>query len=856
MERTIDRAALFLVILGCASVPAAAQSGRPAPATPESVTVVAGDYSAGWFHRLFLGSRYRELWSTPIRVPVLDLDRYAGGLRVLQRGGGTQTKSLRLRGADGRQYSFRSVDKDPTAILPDELRETIAGRLVQDQISAGHPAGALVAAPLLAAVGVLHAQPIMVVMPDDPRLGEHRAEFANMLGTIELRPTDPDDEKEAFAGALDVASTDDMLRKAENNPDVRVDSHAFLEARLMDVFLGDWDRHRDQWRWAMVQEGRVRRWKPIPRDRDQAFAKYDGFVLDQVRIKFPQLLEFGDHYATPVGATWNGRDLDRRLLTDLERPAWDSAASRIQLLLTNGVIDSAVAALPPEYERLEGDALREALRNRRDALPLMAERYYYMLAEEVDIHASDEEDVAEIDRIDDRQVEVRITAKGRPAPYYTRRFDAVETGEIRIFLHGDDDRAVIRGSGLARPMIRLIGGGGDDFFADSAVVRRSRFYDDRGTNQAVHGDIVTKSYVTVADTTPGIVAPRDWGRRNRNYWMLRIQPDVGFFVSANPAFYRFGFRKRPYASKVSVNLGYATGANTFNGEVDADFRAENSNRVLGFHLRASGIEVLRWYGFGNESEATESTPFYRVRQHAISFRPFLGVETSGGFRLTVGPAISYHATELDDSPNSERFIGVDRPYGTENFGQAGAEVQVDLDRRNRPVAASSGFHLSLGADAYPAVWGASADSGSFGSVRGEAAAFLSLPSPSSPTLALRVGGRKVWGGYPFYEAAFLGGLTARGYHENRFAGDATAYLNAELRVPVAHATIVVPGEVGIFGLVGAGRVWLTGETSTTWHGSAGGGLWFAPLARDYTVSAAVAGGGEGIRFYLRSGFGF
>ena len=56
--------------------------------------------------------------------------------------------------------------------------------LVQDGISAAHPFGALVAAPLLDAVGVLHVDPQLRVMPDDPRLGEFRAEFAGMLARL------------------------------------------------------------------------------------------------------------------------------------------------------------------------------------------------------------------------------------------------------------------------------------------------------------------------------------------------------------------------------------------------------------------------------------------------------------------------------------------------------------------------------------------------------------------------------------------------------------------------------------------------------------------------------------------------
>src|SRR2546422_8610349 len=80
---------------------------------------------------------------------LLDLSRFAGGLTPTGCGGRRQTKVLRLLGKDGRQYVFRSVDKDPTLALPPELRATFARAVVQDQISSAHPGGPLVVAPLL-----------------------------------------------------------------------------------------------------------------------------------------------------------------------------------------------------------------------------------------------------------------------------------------------------------------------------------------------------------------------------------------------------------------------------------------------------------------------------------------------------------------------------------------------------------------------------------------------------------------------------------------------------------------------------------------------------------------------------------
>src|SRR6185503_4890550 len=78
-------------------------------------------YEAGGIWRMFFGADWRDLWTTPTKVEVLNLQTFAGGLTPVKQGGGQQTKSLRFRAPDGRQFNFRSVDKDPSAVLPPDL---------------------------------------------------------------------------------------------------------------------------------------------------------------------------------------------------------------------------------------------------------------------------------------------------------------------------------------------------------------------------------------------------------------------------------------------------------------------------------------------------------------------------------------------------------------------------------------------------------------------------------------------------------------------------------------------------------------------------------------------------------------
>ena len=161
-----------LVVSVLAASNSKAQVVPPPPPTQDSVTVIPGGaYGAGALYRALSGSGYRNLWTTPIRVPVADLSTLGGGgLTAVEVGGGTTTQTLHLRGADGHRYVFRSVDKTPIELVED-LEGTPAEAIIQDQMSSFHPSGALVVARLLDAVGVLHPYPELMVVPDDPPIG-------------------------------------------------------------------------------------------------------------------------------------------------------------------------------------------------------------------------------------------------------------------------------------------------------------------------------------------------------------------------------------------------------------------------------------------------------------------------------------------------------------------------------------------------------------------------------------------------------------------------------------------------------------------------------------------------------------
>jgi hypothetical protein len=845
-RRRIVQATLLTAILP------AATSGLAAQAPPDSVTVVAGPhYEAGAFHRWLFGSGYRSLWTTPVRVPVLDLDTYAGGITPTQTGGGMQTRSLRFIGADGVEYAFRSVDKDPSSILPPQMRETLVDDLVQDQISAAHPTGALAAVPLLEAARVMHPGPQLYVMPDDARLGEFRAEFAGMLGLMEIRPNEGEDDEAGFMGATLVVGTDRLLERLEEEVE-RIDERAFLSARLLDAFLGDWDRHRDQWRWARFGETRDSLWRPIPRDRDQAFVKLDGLLLALARQYFPQLVRFDAEYPSTLGLTWNGRELDRRLLVGLEWPAWDSAVTALQSQLTDDAIDAAVAALPPEYARTSGESLRSALQARREALPRFARDFYELLAGVVEVHTTDADEVAQLERVSEEELRVVVTAKTDDGPVrvYERTLLAAETDDFRLDLHGGADSARVTGVRNGGTTIRVLGGGSDDVLIDEAG--GAKFYDTSGDNVYVRGpgtSVDERDYEFRGPEYPPSQPPRDWGVQYRFPLFFDLAPDIGPMVGVSVERYAYGFRAWPYRSRLRLRGAVGFRAAAFRFEADAEVYRRNSGVRWTFGTSASGLDVLRYYGFGNETSDEGPDDRFGVDQRAFTLESRIVFPLGQGrSQFSLGPRAKLTSTQ----ENEGRLIAEEEPYGYGRFGRVGLVADVVLDSRDHPKAPTRGAYLRVGTALHPALLDAES---AFGQIDGVAAAYLTAGIPLSPTLALRFGAKRLAGDYPFSDAAFIGDdESVRLGVKQRYAGDSAAWANAELRLHLARVMLVLPADIGVFGLYDVGRVWLDGEDSEEWHSAVGGGIALGFLGPQNTLSLAVASAENRTGVYISTGF--
>jgi len=330
--------------------------------------------------------------------------------------------------------------------------------------------------------------------------------------------------------------------------------------------------------------------------------------------------------------------------------------------------------------------------------------------------------------------------------------------------------------------------------------------------------------------------------------------------------YRSGLEQAPHA-------GWAVfrAAASLTGELEFDFRTSERELRPGLDVslvaRATVFDRTRLHGFGSRLDRSAA---YQVRQHRLTLAPTMTVwGGSPNVSVSFGPVLKYANTrfdrddmalpaEVDPSagsgtmPASSGSLDMAEPYGFGGFGQVGARMDIAMGKAV-PGTAPAGVSLSLGGSAYPALLDVATP---FAEVHGEIAGFVTVSAPTSPTLALRVGGKKLWGTVPINDAAFLGGSgSLRAFESRSFAGDAAVYASAQLRMTAGEVTLFKRHlRYGFLGLTDIGRAFYDGVSSDGWLSDVGGGLWFGLLGGEAMFSVGVARGPLGNRLFFSAGF--
>lgn len=791
-------------------------------------TMAVGErYKASKFKQWIFGEHYRSVWATPIEIPYLDLTKFAGGLTPLKLGGGKQTTSLRLEGKDKIQYQFRTIDKDPSSLLPEGLRPTFADDFVQDQISSAHPYGALVVPDLADAIGVFHTNPQVVYMPYSNLLGPYIQEVGGRAGIIEVRPDEDLSNFKDFGYTKNAVSTPTMYEKLKEDNDNEVHQQDFLKARLFDMLIGDWDRHEDQWRWAEFEKkGKGEIYKPIPRDRDQVFTKFDGVLTRLISGVVPDIQSFEMEIKDPSNLSIASRNLDRNLLNELSYNDWMETANFMKLKLTDQVIEKAVRRMPAEAFALTGEELITKLKSRRNQIVEVAEKYYKVLSEEVTITGSDKYEYVEINRgKDSTEVTMYKTKKDGKIDdtIYWRIFDNKQTKQINFYLLDENDSLVVKGKSDNPIKLKVVGGGEKDYLADEAENGRTVFYDtpDNTFKKGTNTRLYKSKGVWVNEFLPD----------NFKYDKSSVLPNAdypngkdGILLGLVYQKKHYGFRKSPYSFEQKISLLHSLQTKGIFGKYRSTFYslfAHKYDLVVNGNY-AGPAYSFNFYGIGNNTANNgDDVNFHRVRSESYDVQTYLQRRVSDKIKFGAGPGFQF--VKINDR-NEANFLET----FTTNYKNPGRfltlKSYLNISLIDDKIKPQTGLKWNSAIDYFNEIGG---DKDRFVKLSTDISAF-GTPNIALPlTIALRLGAQTNIGDYKFYQANTIGNNeNLRGFRNERFSGKSAYYANSEMRFPVtSFRNYIITGDFGVYGFYDVAKVTNNFTDSNKWHQGYGPGIW-------------------------------
>lgn len=819
-------------------------------------------FKASLLKRKIFGEHYRDTWATPINVKYLDLNNYAGGLTPLKMGGGHQTTSLQFSGKDGNIYQFRTIDKNPSALLPEGLQKTFAEDLIQDQISSAHPYGALAIPDMAKAIQIYHSTPQLYYLPQSTLLGPYIQQIGGKLGIIEAKPDEDLSDFNTFGNAKNAISTSKMYEKIKEDNDNEVDQKMFLKSRLFDLLIGDWDRHEDQWRWAEFdKKDKGKLYKPIPRDRDQVFTKFDGIFPAVMSLIVPDIQNFGYKIKDPAKLSIAARNLDRNLLNKLSKSDWENIANDIQIKLKDEVITKSVHKLPKEVYDKSGDEIIKKLIARRNQLLEVAQNYYNVLSKEVTISGSDKKEFIFINR-QEKETMVSIfkinKSENTDTKIYERTFNNIETKTLNFYaLNGKDSVSIIGKS--ANPIkIRIVGGNDDDNITDKGL-GKTIIYD-----SSLENNKITKSNNTTVNLSnkPYI---NEYAINQFVYDKAGFIPsfdfnaDDGLFIGAGYAIKHNGFRKQTDSFEQSLKANYApkTGAHSikYNG-IFYNILGHNLDFIISGAYNGPKY-TFNYYGEGNSTpNINDDINYYRVRTNNLSAKTFIQYRINDIFRIGIGPGYENFKVEKPDN----RFItSVDFP-DKQDIANTSRYLTLRsyayLDFVNDKIFPLSGVKWHFESNYFKEII-SNAKAQNFVQLRSDFSIYAT-PNYSFPVTAVfKIGAATNIGDYKFFQANSLGNNNnLRGFRNNRFTGKSYIYQNSELRFKVTNVrNYVFTGNLGVFSFYDSGRVYADNPENSNWHQAYGPGLWFN-LFHKILISGSYGFSKEGQYISLKSGLTF
>lgn len=806
------------------------------------------------FRRRLFGENYRKEWAAPTKVPVIRISEVSGGLKPLKRGGGMQTVSLRLEDPTGKQWVLRSVNKSAEALLPSALHHTFARDFVDDAVSAQHPYSALMVPPIANAAKVPYSNPTIGIVAPDTALREYHDVLANTLALLE--------EREPLG---DSDNTLKMLAKIHDDNDDTFGAKTFLRSRMLDLLIGDWDRHEDQYRWVDELSGKNKDYRVVPRDRDQVLRVMEGILPYFVSRSWavPTIQGFGPKINSTKYSLFKSDFLNAHPQMKFSLKEWKELSDEFVENVTDSVLEESVKRLPQSSYDIRHVDLLHALKIRRDSIPSEMEKYYGFINSIVDIRLSDKNEWVSIEDAPESTLRVKvqkINKEGvRKKVLMDESFNPQLTKEIRLYLSGGQDSVVIN-SIASDIKLRVIGGAGRKDYHVKAYATKIKLYD-LGNSTLMDDANKVQNHVS-SDTLTVAFVPVNLYNVTMPLVTAGYDADDGLILGLGFKYtHQRGFRKTPYTHTQQLMVSGAISSGSFKIKYRGRWReaVAKADFIIDANAYAPN-NTQNFFGLGNNStydKENNGIRYHRTRFNLFELKPALQW-TQSRSAIRIGPALQFYSFNPDK--NSGRFIENSSKLNTydslsidKNKLFAGLETEYSYDSRDHLILPTRGAYLNMEIKAFG---GLNDYSKSFVQFTSEFSLFKSF-AKDALIIANRTGGGTTWGKTTFYQSLFLGGQgNLLGLRKYRYAGEHMLYNNLEARLRLAQIqSYFLPGQLGMIGFFDVGKTWSKGYNSKDIHHGTGGGLYYAPA--QMLIIQAIAGYSEGNWYpYVTLGFRF
>ncbi|WP_350286348.1 metallophosphoesterase [uncultured Croceitalea sp.] len=830
----------------------------------------------GFFKTLW-GERYRKYYATKIKAPTVDLDTLLGGLKPVRKGGGHQSKSLRLEHKDGRQFVMRALRKSAELYLQalvfkneyviGDLEGTLPQTILKDFYTGAHPYAPFAIGVLSDAVDIYHTNPKIYYIPKQKALEDFNTSFGDELYMIEEHVSEGHDLA-SFGRTQKIESTDDFIEKLRKDEDYLLDAEMYARARLFDMLIGDWDRHVDQWRWAQFKTDNGKKvFRPIPRDRDQAFSILGDGALMGLATKIVPPLRLFEGFNEEIRSVkgFNASPmtfaLDMALLPETTLEDWETQAQYIQEHIDEGIVDLALKEFPEEVRDETVDRIKNTLLSRKRNLVETAREYYKVINKYSVVTGTDKDDYFVINELENGTVDVkafRIKDGQKKDLFFNKVYNSKTTKEIWIYgLDDDDVFEVNRAKGKIK--IRLIGGQNNDVYKIAEKARGVHTYDFKAKKNTYDEAFGGKLHKINDYDTNTYQFLKIKASSNQLLPSLGFNPDDGFRIGLSNTYTFNGFRQNPFTQQHTFNAAYYFATSGFDLGYNGEFANVFEKVNLEINARFTSPNfAINFFGFGNESINTDDDnplelDFNRVKIETIKIAPSLVWRGDLGSKIKLGISYeNYDVEETEDRFIDGFFTNTGRDTQQDFFGVEASYSYANTDNAAFPTMGMA-FDLQGGYKT-----NVSESGRSFTYLIPSLSFDYKLEPSGHLVLATKFKGHFNFGNdFEFYQGASIGANNGlRGFRFQRFVGKSAYFQNTDLRLSFRkRQTGLLPITPGIFGGFDYGRVWLPDEDSDTWHNSYGGGF-FVNGSDLISANFGLFNSSDGLRFAFGVGFGF